>query len=75
MTVIADYLQSETVADLLYVACFCNVYVWILIKYELHFDFLVIFTPPKALSTPLPCLMFIVLLKSVFLFFFCTNEW
>ena len=36
---------SETVADLLYVTCFCNVYAWILIKYQLHFDFLVVFTP------------------------------
>ena len=26
VTVIADYLQSETVADFLYVTCFCNVY-------------------------------------------------
>ena len=41
---IAKYLQSETVADLFYVTCFCNVYVWILIKYKLHFDFLVVFT-------------------------------
>ena len=45
-----------------------------LIKYQLHFDFLVVFTPPKALSTPLPCFVVIVLLKSAFLFF-CTNEW
>ena len=37
MTVIAAYLQSETVADLLYAMCFCNVYAWILIKYKLHF--------------------------------------
>ena len=72
---IAKYLQSETVADLFYVTCFSNVYAWILIKYRLHFDFLVVFTPPKALSTPLPCLMIIVLLKSAFLFLFCTNEW
>ena len=75
MTVIAEYLQSETVADLLYVTWFCNVYAWILIKYQLHFDFLVVFTPPKALSTSLPCIMIIVLLKSEFLFLFCTNEW
>ena len=39
---IAKYLQSETVADLFYVTCFCNVYAWILIKYKLHFEFLVI---------------------------------
>ena len=71
---IAKYLQSETVADLFYVTCFSNVYAWILIKYRLHFDFLVVFTPPKALSTPLPCFVVIVLLKSAFLFF-CTNEW
>ena len=44
VTVIAKYLQSETVADLFYVTCFCNVYAWILIKYKLHFDFLVVFT-------------------------------
>ena len=44
VTVIAKYLQSETVADLLYVTCFCNVYAWI-IKYHLYFDFLVVFTP------------------------------
>ena len=74
VTVTAEYLQSETVADLLYVTCFCNVYAWILIKYQLHFDFLVVFTPPKALSTPPPCFVVIVLLKSAFLFF-CTNEW
>ena len=49
-------------------------YAWILIKYQLHFDFLVVLTPPKVLSTPLPCFMIIVLLKSAFLFF-CTNEW
>ena len=36
--------RSETVADLFYVTCFCNVYAWILIKYKLHFDFLVVFT-------------------------------
>ena len=67
MTVIAEYLQSETVADLLYVMCFCNVYAWILIKYQLHFDFLVVFnSATKALSTPLPCLIIIVLLKSAF---------
>ena len=41
---IAKYLQSETVADLFYVTYFCNVYAWILIKYKLHFDFLVVFT-------------------------------
>ena len=61
---IAEYLQSETAADLLYVMYFCNVYAWILIKYQLHFDFLVVFTPPKALSTSLPCFVVIVLLKS-----------
>ena len=45
MTVIAKYLQRETsVADLLYVTCFCDLYVWILIKYQLRFDFLVVFT-------------------------------
>ena len=45
MTVIPEYLQSETVADLLcHVRYFCNVYAWILIKYQLHFDFLVVFT-------------------------------
>ena len=71
----AEYLQSKTVADLLYVICFCNVYAWILVKYQLHFDSLVVLTPPKALSTPLPCFMIPVLLKSAFLFFFCTNEW
>jgi len=38
------FTKSETVADLLYVTCFCNVYAWILIKYQLHFDFLVVFT-------------------------------
>ena len=44
VTVIAKYLQSETVADLLYVTCFCNMYACILIKYKLHFDFIVVFT-------------------------------
>ena len=44
VTVIAKYLQREAVADLLYVTCFCNMYAWILIKYQLHFDFLVVFT-------------------------------
>ena len=62
--VIAKYFQSETVAELFYATCFCNVYTWILIKYKLHFDFLVVFTPPKALSTSLPCFVVIVLLKS-----------
>ena len=42
---IAEYLESETVADLLYVTYFCNVYAWMLINYQLHFDFLVVFTP------------------------------
>ena len=42
---IAEYFQSETVVDFLYVTCFCNVYAWILIKYQLHFVFLVVFTP------------------------------
>ena len=56
-----------------YVTCFCNVYAWILIKYQLHFDFLVVFTPPKALSTSLPCFVVIVLLKSAFLFFVLTS--
>ena len=41
---IAEYLQSETAADLLYVMYFCNVYTWILIKYQLHFDFGLVFT-------------------------------
>ena len=50
MTVIAKYLQRETVADLLYVTCFCNLYAWILIKYQLCFDFLVVFT-----LLPRPC--------------------
>ena len=44
VTVIAKYLQSETVADLFFGTYFCNVYAWILIKYKLHFDFLVVFT-------------------------------
>ena len=44
MTVIAKYLHRETVADLLCVTCFCNLYAWILIKYQLRFDFLVVFT-------------------------------
>ena len=35
VTVIAEYLQSETVVDFLYVTCFCNVYAWILIKYSI----------------------------------------
>ena len=48
-------------------------YAWILIKYQLHFDFLVVFTPPKALSTPLPCFVVIVLLKSACLFFVLTS--
>ena len=37
---IAKYLQSETVADVFYVTCFCSVSACILIKYKLHFDFL-----------------------------------
>ena len=45
VTVIAEYLQSRTVADLLYATSFCNVYSWVLIKYQLHFDFLVFFNP------------------------------
>ena len=44
VTVIANYSQSETVANCFYVTCSCNVYAWILIKYKLHFDFLVVFT-------------------------------
>ena len=73
VTMISENLQSETLADLVYVTYFCNVYAWILIKYQLHFDFLVVFTPPKALSTPLPCFVIIVLLKSAFLFFVLTS--
>ena len=45
VTVIAKYLQSETVADLFYVTCFCSMYAWILKKNKLYFDFLVVFTP------------------------------
>ena len=67
---IAKYLQSETVADLLYVTCFCNVYAWI-IKYLLHFDFSSgFYSATKALSTPLPCIMIIVLLEPAFLFLY-----
>ena len=74
VTVIAKYLQSETVADLFYVTCFCNVYAWILIKHKLHFDFLVVFySATKTLSTPLPCMMIIVLLEPAFLFFVLTS--
>ena len=67
---IAEYLQSETVADLLYVVYFCNVYAWMLIKYQLHFDFLVVCTLLVRPCTPLPCIMIILLLKSAFLFLY-----
>ena len=71
---IAKYLQNETVADLFYVTCFRNVYAWILIKHKLHFDFLVVFySATKTLSTPLPCMMIIVLLEPAFLFFVLTS--
>ena len=63
---IAKYLQSETVADLFYVTCFCSVYAWILIKYKLHFDFLVVFTP---LLRPCQLLYHVSLLEPAFLFF------
>ena len=62
----AKYLQSETVADLYYVTCFCSVYAWILIKYKLHFDFLVVFTP---LLRPCQLLYHVSLLEPAFLFF------
>ena len=60
---IAEYLLYK--ARLIYVTCSCNVYGWILGFYSAIL---------KALSTPLQCVMIIVLLKSAFLFF-CTNEW
>ena len=64
------YLQNETVADFLYVTCFYNVYALILIKYQLHFDFLVVFFYSAAKATPLPCIMIIEVC-----IFFGTNEW
>ena len=68
------YLQRETVADLLYVTCFCNVYAWILIKYQLHFEFPSDFySATKALSTPLPRIMIIVSLEPTFPFFVLTS--
>ena len=70
---IAKYLQSETVADLFNVKCFCSVYAWILIKCKLHFDFLVVFTPllrPVNSSTTYHDYCIIGACIS----FFCTNE-
>lgn len=63
--------KSETVADLLYVTCFCNVYTWILIKYQLHFDFLVVFTPllrPCQLLYHVSWLLYCCSLHSFFLY-------
>ena len=54
---------------------FCNVYAWILIKYQLHFDFLVVFT---LLVRPCQLLYYVSWLLyywSLHFFFFCTNEW
>ena len=54
--------------------CFCNVYAWILIKYKLHFRLSGgFYSATKALSTPLPCIMIIVLLEPAFLFFVLTS--
>ena len=64
--------RDWTIADLLYVTCFCNVYAWILIKYQLHFDFLVVFTllvRPCQLLYHVSWLLYNKL-KSAFLFFF-----
>ena len=66
-------IYKARLLQICYVTCFCNVYAGILIKYQLHFDFLVVFTPPKALSTPLQRFVIIVLLKSAFLFFVLTS--
>ena len=44
-----------------------------LIKKKFHFDFLVVFTRIKALSTPLPFILIIALLEPAFLFFVLTS--
>ena len=52
----------------------CNVCACTLIKYKLHFDpSRGFYFATKALSTPLPCIMIIVLLEPAFLFFVLTS--
>ena len=57
----------------LYGDFFCNVYAWILIKYQLHFDFLLVFT--LLLRPCLLCIRIIVLLKPAFPFFGTNKCW
>ena len=75
VTVIAKYLQRETVADFLYATCFCNVYAVDTNKvYKVAFWLSSgFYSAIKALSTPLPCIMIIVLLEPAFLFFVLTS--
>ena len=67
-------IYKARLLQICYVMYFCNVYAWILRKYQLRFDFSSgFYSASKALSTPLPCIMIIVLLKSAFLFFLLTS--
>ena len=64
-------IYKARLLQICYVMYFCNVYAWILIKYQLHFDFLVVFT---LLVRPCQLLYHVSwLLKSVFLFFVLTS--
>ena len=67
-------LLSYWLALLHDVTCFCNVYARILIKYQLHFDFLVVFT---LLLWPCQLLYHVsrLLYNWACISFFCTNEW
>ena len=64
-------IYKARLLQICYVTCFCNVYAWIKsISCILTFLWFLHRYCTKALSTPLPCLMIIVLLKSAIRFFF-----
>ena len=65
------FTKRDCCRFVIYVTCFYNLYALILIKYQLHFDFLVVFTLLLRPCQPLYHVSW--LLKSAF--FFCTNEW
>ena len=65
-------IYKARLLQICYVMYFCNVYTWILIKYQLHFDFLVVFTllvRPCQLLYHVSWLLYYWSLHSAFLFF------
>ena len=70
LTILSSY-WSALLHD---VTCFCNVYAWILIKYQLHFDFLVVFTLLLRLCQLLYHVSWL-LCNWAYISLFCTKEW